>query len=265
MGGYKEKIVWITGASSGIGEHLAYTFAYEGARLILSSRNITELERVKKACEEKGGKASVYSLDLSSPEQIDEVSKKVLDQYVHIDVLINNGGISQRALFTETSMEVDRRIMEVNFFGAAALTKKVIHSMLSHGGGHLVVISSLTGKFGFPLRSAYAASKHAVLGYFESIYAELHDKNIKVTMVCPGRIRTNVSQNALNKDGRAYGKMDEGQDKGLAPETCAKKIVKAMKRNKKEVYIGKLDVIMIYIKRYFPALFYKIVSKVSPT
>lgn len=136
--------------------------------------------------------------------------------------------------------------------------------MIEQKGGHLVVISSLTGKFGFPLRSAYAASKHALLGYFETIYAELKQYNIRVTMVCPGRIKTNVSLNALDKTGNSYGKMDKGQDKGMSPERCARKIMKAIRKNKLEVYVGSFDILMVYLKRYFPFIFRILLTKVSP-
>ena len=260
---FEGKIIWITGASSGIGEALAYEWSKLGARLILSARRETELERVKASCA-FSDRCTVVPLDLSRQEDIEATADRMLQQFGTIDILVNNGGISQRSLVIETDVTVDRRIMEVDYFSGVVLAKKLLPAMIAKGSGHIVAISSIVGKFGFPLRSAYSAAKHAMHGFYESLWAELHTQGIRVTVVCPGRILTNVSVNALTKDGTPHGEMDHGQANGISAETCAQKIIKAVRRDKREVYIGKKDLLMIYFKRYIPWIYYRLVSKVKP-
>jgi short-subunit dehydrogenase len=259
----KGKIVWITGASSGIGEELAYAFAKEGAFLVLSARNREKLEQVKAKCLTVTSTCWVQPADLSNTSQLHTVVNTVLEQTGRIDLLINNAGRSQRSLAKETPLEIDRDMMELNFFSVVALTKLVLPQMLKNGSGHLVAISSISGKFGFPMRTAYTASKHAVQGYFESLRAELINDNIKVTIVSPGRIKTNISINALTKDGSPYNKMDEGQANGMDAGLCAAKIVKAIKKDRKEVLVGGKEIMMVYIRRFIPALYHRIVTKIN--
>ena len=258
-----DKVIWITGASSGIGEALAYGWSKMGARLILSARRESELERVKAACAHSD-RCTIAPLDLSRQEDIEAMADRMLQQFGAIDILVNNGGVSQRSLVIETDVAVDRRIMEVDYFSGVILTKKLLPAMVAKGSGHIVAISSIVGMFGFPLRSAYSAAKHAMHGFYETVWAELHTQGIRVTVVCPGRILTDVSLNALTKDGTPHGEMDHGQANGITAETCARKIIAAVRKNKKEVYIGKKDLLMIYFKRYIPWLYYRLVSKVQP-
>ena len=262
---YTGKIIWITGASSGIGEALAYAFAKENAKLILSSNNAEQLNRVEEKCLEQCTFCAAIPFDLEQPDSIKEALGKVMLLFPKIDILINNGGVSQRTLIKDTSMEVFRKIMEINLFGAVILTKLVLPVMTANGGGHIVATSSISGKFGFPLRSAYAASKHALHGFFETVRLENIDENINVTIVCPGRVRTNISYNAISIDGKAHGKMDDGQNDGITPEKCALQILKAIRKNKKEVLIGGKELLMVYLKRFVPFLFYKIASKIKST
>ena len=260
---FEEKVIWITGASSGIGEAPAYEWSKLGAQLILSARRESELERVKSACA-FSERCTLAPLDLSQQGDIEAVADRMLQQFGTIDILVNNGGISQRSLAVETDVAVDRCIMEVDYFSGVILSKKLLPAMVDKGSGHIVAISSIVGKFGFPLRSAYSAAKHAMHGFYESVWAEMNSQGIRVTMVCPGRILTNVSINALTKNGTPHGEMDHGQENGISAEKCAIKIIKAVRKNKKEVYIGKKDILMIYFKRYIPLLYYKLVSKVKP-
>lgn len=262
---YKDKIVWITGASSGIGEATALEFSKHGAKLILSARREDELKRVQKLCLENTSVCEVYPLDLTLPEQISATVDKIKKGFSRVDVLFSNGGISQRSLASETPVENDRKIMEINYFGGITLTKQVLPIMLEQNTGQIIVNSSITGKFGFPLRSAYAASKHALHGFYDSLRAELASTGISVTIVCPGRVVTNISYNALEKDGTKHGKMDEGQAEGISSEKCARQIVKAARNKKAEVLIGKKEVLMVHVKRFFPGLLRKIVTKVNPT
>jgi len=261
---FQHKTIWITGASSGIGEALAIEWSKYKPNIILSGRNIDKMEHVKGECEKNGAKCIIVQLDLTNQESITDAADKVISTFDKIDILVNNGGISQRSIATETPIEVDRTVLETNFFGAVSLTKKVLPVMVKNNGGHILVISSVVGKFGFPLRTAYSASKHALQGFFESLRAETKDKNIRVTIVSPGRIRTNISINAINKDGDQHGEMDPGQANGMAADKCARQIIKAVAKNKKELLIGGKEVVMVYIRKFFPALFYRMTSKVSP-
>lgn len=258
------KVVWITGASSGIGEALAYAFAKRGARLILSSRREDRLREVQAACANID-QHLVLPLDLANADTLPAKAQEALSHAGAIDLLINNGGISQRSRAVETPLELDRRIMEINYFGAVALTKAVLPSMLERGQGHIVAISSLTGKFGSPIRTGYAASKHALHGFFDSLRAEVHDAGLYVTLICPGFIRTNVSINALTSDGTPQGKMDAAQDQGMTPEACAEKIVQAIARKKAEAYFGGKEILGVYLKRFVPGLFNRIIRKAAVT
>jgi short-subunit dehydrogenase len=262
---FKDKSIWITGASSGIGKALAIEWAKYKTKLILSDRDIDKLSEVKINCEEKGAECLAIPFDLTDPEAIIQAAKKVKESFSTIDILVNNGGISQRSLAIETPVSVDRKIMETNFFGAITLTKEVLPLMKQNQSGHIVVISSVVGKFGFPLRTAYSASKHALQGYFESLRAELNSDNINITIVSPGRINTNISFNAINHEGKIHGIMDPGQAKGISAEKCAKKIILAVKKNKKDILVARGESLMVYIRKFLPSIYYKMATRVSPT
>ncbi|MBN1599417.1 MAG: SDR family oxidoreductase [Bacteroidales bacterium] len=262
---YKEKTVWITGAASGIGRALAVEYAKKQATVILSDRDKENLQATVKECEKLGTKAVYAPFDLAKADEIEKAVNDVLKIYPKINILISNGGISQRSYAIETPVEIDRKIFEINFFGAVTLTKALLPALIADGGGHISVTSSMTGKFGFPLRTAYCASKHAVQGYFEALRAELYDKNVKVTIVSPGRVYTNISINAIDKDGKAHGILDPGQTKGISAEKCARKIMKAIERNKKELWVGGSEILMIYIRKYMSPLFHVLARKINPT
>lgn len=250
---FRGKVVWITGASAGIGDALAQELARHGARLVLSARNELELERVAAAC--APAETLVLPLDLAAPDTFAAAVAAVQAHFGRLDVLINNGGISQRSLALETSLEVDRRLMEVDYFGPVALTKAVLPGMLAQGNGRVVVISSLVGKFGTPYRSAYSAAKHALHGFFDSLRAELHGSGVGVSIICPGFIRTGVSVNALTGDGRALGQMDEATAAGLAPAEFARRAVCALAQERDEVAIGGRETWGVLLKRLAPGLF----------
>lgn len=260
----QSKTIWITGASSGIGKELALQYAALKYSLILSSRRETELDEVASLCETLGAKCLVLPFDLASIIDVEQLLDKALTLTGKIDVLINNGGISQRGLAADTKVEVLRRIMEVNFFGQVQLSQAVLRHFIKAGGGHFAVVSSLTGKFGWGLRSAYAASKHALQGYFESLAIENFKYNVKVTMICPVSITTNMSINALNADGTTKGSMDEAHLKGLSAEACAAQIIEAIKHEKREVLIGKKEKFMVQIKRFLPSVFFSKAVKMDP-
>ena len=261
---FNDKVIWITGASSGIGEAMAYAFAGKGAHLIVSARNTKRLNEVKDRCSSPEHHL-VLPLDLADSSIYSDSVRTVLDKFGRIDMLINNGGISQRSFALQTSLDTDRRIMETNFFGTVALTKSVLPSMLERGSGHIIVISSLVGKLGTPLRSTYSASKHALHGFFDSLRAELSAKGIKVLIVCPGFIRTNISINALSADGSCHGVMDDAQADGMTPEVCAEKIIQAVEQGKDEVLIGGKELLGVYLNRFVPGIFNRIIARAKVT
>ncbi len=261
MKSLNKKVIWVTGASSGIGEALVYELCNEGSKLILSSRRKSELERVKNNCPEHAqNNIKVLVLDLADGDALKQKTDTAITLFGQVDILINSGGVSQRSLVRDTLVAVDRKIMEINFFGSVALSKYLLPTMLNEKSGHIVNISSLVGKFGTPYRSGYAASKHALHGFYDSMRAELWKENIKVTMVCPGFIKTDVSVNAMTENGEKSNKMDEAQAKGMAADVCARKIIKAIKKEKEEVYIGGKEVYAVLLKRFLPRIFSKMIK-----
>ena len=263
----KDKVIWLTGASSGIGEALAYELAIKGAKLILSSRRKDELNRVKGNCVASSQPdVRVLGLDLSKPETLKLSTEAAIQVFGHIDILINNGGVGQRSFAKETQIDVDRRLMEVNYFGAVALTKNILPHFFQRGNGHIVTVTSITGKFGTPYRSGYSASKHALHGFFDSLRAELWKdvKNaIAVTLVCPGFIYTPSPMSAMMGDGTPQGKMDNAQYNGMPPEVFAKKMIRAIEKRKNEAYIGGREVLGVYLKRFFPEIFARVIRKIK--
>jgi len=261
----KNKVIWITGASSGIGKALAIELSKLDTRLILSSRNEVTLNEVKKICKNPENIA-ILPLDLEKYEDFDKTALKAISFFGSIDILINNGGVSQRALAIDTSLTVDKRIMDINYMGTIALSKAILPHFIAQKSGHFVVVTSVTGKVSTPVRSAYAASKHALHGFFDSLRSEVYKYNIDVTLILPGYIKTQLSYNALIGDGSKQNKMDPATNNGLLPEVFAKKMIRAIEKKKREVTIGGLkEVASVYLKRFFPGLLAKLVRKVNVT
>lgn len=260
---FNNKVVWITGASSGIGKALALEFSKLGAQLILSSRNEVALNEVKKLCD-KPNNVKVLTLDLEDYTNFEPIISNAISAFGKIDILINNGGISQRSLAIDTKIEVDKRFMDINYMGAMALSKGILPHFISNKSGHFVTITSVSGKLGTPKRTAYAASKHALHGFFDSLRAEVYKDNIYVTLVCPGYIQTNLSINALVGDGSTQNTSDEALAKGITAGELAKKMIKAIAKHKNEVVIGGAkEVLSTYLKRFAPNLLTKLVRKVN--
>ena len=251
----QNKVVWITGASSGIGKALAYAFNHQGARLVLSARREEGLYEVKNSCARNEDDILVLPLDLRRFDELDEKVQKAIGRFGKVDILINCAGVSQRSLAKDTEIKVDKIIMDVNYFGAVKLTKAVLPYMLERKTGHIVVVSSLTGYIGAPMRSAYAASKHALHGFFDSLRAEVWRDNIYVTIVCPGFVKSGSIPKALTGDGSEYGKKEVGKKGAISPEVCAKHILKAVLKKREELYVGGKETALIYLKRYFPRVF----------
>ncbi|MEL7833652.1 SDR family oxidoreductase [Fodinibius sp. Rm-B-1B1-1] len=261
---FNNKIIWITGASSGIGEALTYELNQQGAKLIISSRRKETLEQVKNNCSNPSD-IHIVTLDLAKTDELPSKAEEAISHWGHVDYLFNNGGISQRSNAIDTNLDVIRTVMEINFFGSVALTKAVLPSMIERESGHIVITSSVMGKFGTRLRSSYAASKHALHGYFDSLRQEVYDKNIKISLVCPGFIKTNVTKNALEGDGSKHNKMGKGQEHGMPADEFARKLIPKINRGKEEIYIGGSEIWAVYLKRFFPRLLNKMLRKVKVT
>lgn len=262
---FTDKTIWITGASSGIGEALAKQLAMAPARIIISSHEPDELERVKSEIGKSKYTPEVIPFDLSKTAEVEKVTDEILEKFGKVDIFFTNGGVSTRTTALETPVKLDRKVMEINYFSGLIITKKLLPSMIESGFGHIVATSSISGKFGFPLRSAYAASKHALHGFYESVWTELHDRGIRTTLICPGRVQTKISLHALGKDGKEYGKMSKGQAQGISPEACAKQIITAVRKNRREALVGGRELIMPRLKQYFPGIFYKLVTRIDPS
>lgn len=259
-----KQTAWITGASSGIGEEICKQLAQRGFKLILSSRSEEKLLALKKELP-NAEEHLIVPLDLEHSADFPQLVEQVISETKRIDYLYNCGGLSQRAEASETSLEVDRRIMEINYFGTIALTKAVLPYMQAQKSGHIIAISSIAGKFGFYLRSAYSASKHAIQGFFESLLLEEAKNNIFVTIAFPGKINTPISISALGKDGTAHGVMDHNQETGMPVKECVSILLKAVEKKKKEILIGNKEINAVTLKRFFPKLFWKIIAKQSAT
>jgi dehydrogenase/reductase SDR family member 7B len=260
---FKDKIIMITGASSGIGEALVYAFVSMGSRVIASSIDQAGLDAVIKKCIGLPGSVRDVILDLSDTSAIEPLVAGLIKEEGHIDILLNIGGVSQRATILETPLWLDRKIMEINYFGTIALTKAVLPYMLKNGGGQIGATSSITGRFGFPLRSAYSASKQALHGFFETLIIEHAKDNIKASVFIPGRVRTNISVHALTSTGKEHGKMDDGQAGGITPEKAARIIIRGLKKNKREILVGSKELLMLKIRKYMPSLFFKLAGRIK--
>ncbi len=259
---FHNKVVWITGASSGIGEALAYAFAAEGALLVLSARREEELQRVAKAC----GNAYVLPFDmLSVAEHADRV-QDVINTYGRIDYLVLNAGVSQRSFVKDTTFDVYRRLFEVNFFSIVSLTQAVLPIFSAQKSGVFVPIASVAGRISTPRRAAYGATKHALIGFFDSVRAEVFNDGIRVTTILPGYIKTNITLHAMNEKGEAYGKMDPNQAKGLDPNITAQKILQAVLAGKNEFFVGGfLEGFGLFVKRFFPSIMPLMLRKIKNT
>lgn len=262
---FSNKVIWLTGASSGIGKALAIELSKQHCKLILSSRNKKSLELVRNECENPEN-IKILPLDLENYSELKLKADEAIQSFGKIDILINNGGISQRSLVEDTHIDVDKRIMDINYLGTVALTKAILPHFIKNKIGHFVVTTSIVGKIGTPLRSSYAASKHALHGFFDSLRAENHKNNIAVTIVCPGFVNTNISKNALTGNGTPQQKLDTATANGIDPTHFAKLMAKAIKNKKEEVYIaGAKEKLGVYVKRFFPKIFSTMIRKMSVT
>lgn len=264
---FKDQVVWITGASSGIGEALALQFAAEGARLVLSARREQELQRVRRSCLEQGladDQVLVLPLDVTDHAAMPAAVDRIVATFGRIDMLINNAGISQRSRCVDTDMAVYRALMEVDVLGQIALTKQVLPRMISQGSGHIAITSSVAGKIGAPFRTGYCAAKHAVMGFFDALRAEVAQQGIRVTTITPGFIRTNISVHALQGDGSEFGEIDADIEGGMDVTRCAEVIMDGFRKGTPEIAVGEgMEMKALWLKRFLPSKVFRLAEKMA--
>lgn len=257
-----DRIVWITGASAGIGAGLARRLAERGARLALSARDAAALEALRRELPQPD-RHLVVPVDVTDDAAVAAAGARIAAELGRVEILIANAGVSQRSEVAETSVGTYRRLLDINFFGVVSSVKAVLPAMLAAGQGHIAVTSSVVGKYGSPLRSGYSASKHAVHGFLESLRAEVHDKGLRVTLVCPGFVSTEISTRALVGDGSAYGILDAKQAAGLSVEECVRRYVAAIEGDVPEVVMGGLEARAVTIARFAPWAFRRLIRRVE--
>lgn len=260
MSSINGKTIWITGASSGIGEALAYDLDKKKCKLILSSRKMEALQRVKANCRHQAN-IEIITLDLANMNTMPEKAKEAFEVFGPLDLLINNAGISQRSKIIDTDISVYKKLVDINYLGTVALTKAVLPYFVKAKNGHFVTITSLMGKFAGPQRSGYCGAKHALHGFFDVLRMEHEKDNINVTLICPGFVQTNIDKNALTADGSAQNRHDAENKNGLPVAVFVKKMIRAIEKNKYEAYMGKKEVMGVYLKRFFPKLLHRVVLK----
>ena len=250
---FEAKRVWITGASSGIGAALAQEMAAQGALVVLSARREDRLREVLSRCAFPD-RHLIFPFDATAFETHEEAVRRVEELAGPIDVLVLNAGIGQRGEALETELEVERSIMDVNYTGTVSLAKWAGRRMRSRQSGSIVVISSVLGKLSIGGSSSYSASKHALHGYFDSLRAELYGDGVRVTMVCPGYINTDITLHALQSDGSAFGVIDHNHTFGMDADVCARKICLAVADGRDEISVGGREIWGITLARLFPGL-----------
>ncbi|XP_062840807.1 dehydrogenase/reductase SDR family member 7B [Trichomycterus rosablanca] len=266
----QDKVVVITGASSGLGKECARVFHAAGARLILCGRDQTRLQELVEELktltnsETKTHTPCMVTFDLSDMDRVTKAAEDILKCHGHVDILINNAGISFRGSILETHISVQRNVMETNYFGPIALTQAILPFLVKRGSGHIVVISSVQGKIAIPYRSAYAASKHATQAYFDCLRAEVERFGLHVSVVSPGYIKTNLSVNAVTGTGSKYGVMDKTTEAGSDPVDVAHAVLKAVTHRQKDVLLaGLLPTLAVYLRTLWPSVFFKLMASRS--
>lgn len=264
---FENKVIWITGASSGIGEELCYQLSALNAKIVLSARNIAELTRVQTNCINKGATADnllIVPLDVVDYPAMPDCLDKVIKKFGGINLLINNAGMSQRSFFVDTKFSVYKQMLEVNVLGQIALTQHVLPIMIKQGSGHIAITASIAGKIGVPLRTGYCAAKHAVMGFFDALRSEVADNNINVTTIVPGFVQTNVSKNALTGTGEATGTTDENIKNGLTVEDCVQQIIQGFNEGTEEIIVAQgMELGLLQLKSDNPTQFFREVEQLA--
>lgn len=257
------KVVWITGASSGIGEQLVRQVVAKNGKVVLSARREDRLSEIVSDLNLSADRCLILPLDLNNLDEPINYINQILAKFGTLDILINNGGVSQKSGALETTEEVDRQLMEVNFYGGVKLAKAATAQMLAQGSGHIVAISSILGQFGLPLLGTYAAAKHAIYGWYESLRYEVQKQGVSVTIISPGFINTDVTYKSLTADGSALNQNSVAQEKGMSSVKCAKKIITAIENKRWHKYIGGVETFMPMVKWMAHKPFFWLMNKLS--
>ncbi|MCC8191354.1 MAG: SDR family oxidoreductase [Planctomycetes bacterium] len=257
----KNHTVWVTGASAGIGQALAIEMAKAGAAVALSARRRDRLEETAADCRRYGGAVAVVPLDLADNTTLGPAAAAVKKALGPVDILVNVGGIGMRGLALDTDLAVARKILEIDFWGAVELTRLVLPGMIQRRKGQIVALTGVLGKFGAPRRSFYSAAKHAMHGWFESLREEILGTGVDITMLVPGWVRTEISQQALEADGSRHGSMDPGQARGISPQECAVRCLAAITKGVPEQLIGGRECGGVYLHRLWPGLFKRLLRR----
>jgi short-subunit dehydrogenase len=261
MNEFRDNVVVLTGASRGIGRELALQLADQGARLALSARDVPALEEVAEECRRRGGEAVAIPADVGEEAQCAELIRKAVETYGRIDTLINNAGISMWALFEQvTDLSIFERLMTINYLGSVWCTWHALPH-LKKTRGRIVVVSSLTGKTGVPTRSGYAASKHAMQGFFDTLRIELADTGVTVTIACPDFVATEIRERAFGPDGRPLKTSPVQEGKVMTAETCARLILQGAARRERELILSGRGKLGLWLKLLAPSLIDRIARK----
>lgn len=257
------KVVWITGASSGIGKALAAECALQGVQVVLSARRLEELEKVRISLLNPDHHISV-AMDITDEAQVRHAYEQVLDEKGRIDWLINNAGLSQRALIADTTMQTERAIMEIDYFSQVFLTKLVLPTFLAQKSGRIAYISSVAGLLGTQYRASYSAAKAAIHMWANSLRAEVAQDGVNVSVIFPGFVKTNVSFNALNGAGKAQAHQDEAIENGLEADDFAQKTVSALLKGQEYIVVGgRKEKLGVLVSRLSPSTLYKMIRKMK--
>ena len=263
QGNLAHKVVWITGASSGLGKALAQYCALQGADVVLMARRLTELEKVRQSLTNPDRHLCIAA-DITDENQVRHAYEQVVAQKGRIDWLINNAGLSQRALITDTSMQTERAIMEIDYFSQVFLTKTVLPTFLKQKYGRIVFVSSVAGLVGTQYRASYSAAKAAIHMWANSLRAEVAAQGVQVSVIFPGFVKTNVSINALDGAGKPQGYDNDATANGLDADDFAAQSVKALMQGEEYIVVGGAkEKLGVWVSRLSPPTLYKMIRKMK--
>lgn len=256
----ENKVVIITGASSGIGKALAFEFGRQGAKIVLTGRNAQNLQEVSTELASQAIDNLPIVADVAVETDCKQVIEKTIAKYSKIDILINNAGISMRALFAELDLEVIKQVMDINFYGTVYMTKYALPYLITSKGS-IVGVSSIAGYKGLPGRTGYSASKFAMQGFLEALRIELLPQKVHVLVACPGFTQSNIRKVALNKEGNAQGESPRDEGKMMTSEEVATHIFKAVKKRKRDLVLTRQGKLTVFLNKWFPAFIDKMVFR----
>ena len=254
----RDKVVIVTGGSSGIGKALAHEFGKNGSKLLITGRRGKPLMETAHWLKSQGIEAATMEADVSQESDNRKMAELAVERFGGIDILINNAGISMRALFEEVELDVIRRVMDINFYGAVYATKYCLPSIIERQGS-IVGISSIAGYRGLPARVGYSASKFALQGFLESLRTEMLPKNVHVLTACPGFTASNIREASLTSNGQPQGKSPRDEQKMMSAETCAHLIYKAVKSRKKHLVLTTQGKLTVWMNKWFPGFMDQVV------